>query len=335
MKGKKMIRPLFLFLGTMCVFVLASCRTSVPTTSVEGQPEISKVRLSMGYIPNVQFAPFYVAVEKGFYRDAGVEIDFDHGFETDGVTLVGSNTLQFAVVSGEQVILARAQGLPVVYVMAWYQDYPVAVAAKKSAGVLSPQDLEGKKIGIPGLFGASYIGLKVLLDAAGLSETQVSLPVIGYNQVEALALDQVQAAVIYTNNEPVQLQAQGFELDIIRVSEYLVLPSNGLITNQTTIQENADLVRRMVQATLRGIQYTIEYPEESFEICKQYVDNLAQADQAVQYEILRASIELWKTDQPGISQDAAWRNMHDLLLEMKLLQQGIEITEAYRNDFVE
>lgn len=296
-----------------------------------------KIRLPLGYIPNVQFAPLYVAVEKGYYRQEGIEIEFDYKFETDAIGLVGANELQFAMVSGEQVLLARGQGLPVVYAMSWYQDYPVAVVSKAEQGIRTPEDLRGKKIGLPGLYGANYIGLRALLNAAGLQESDVSLESIGYTQAEAIASDKVQAASVYAPNEPVQLQAQGYDLNVIRVAEYVHLASNGLITNEKTLAENPELVRAMIRATLRGISDTLQNPDEAYEICKKYVDTLAQADeatQAVQKQVLATSIEFWKADSPGKTDSKAWKNMQALLVEMGLLKEPLDVSKAFTNDFL-
>jgi NitT/TauT family transport system substrate-binding protein len=292
------------------------------------------IKLPVGYIPNIQFAPLYVAVEKGYFRDAGVEIEFDYSFETDAVSLVGANNLQFAVVSGEQVLLARAQGLPVVYVCAWYQKYPVAVVSKVQQGIKTPADLKGRKIGLPGLFGANYIGLDALLFSAGLGDKDVTLDSIGFNQVAALAADQEQAVSIYTTNEPVQLKAQGYALNEIRVADHVQLASNGLITNEATLASNPQLVQRMASAFLKGLADTMADPAGAYAISLRYVQDLAQADETTQKEILARSIELWMADRPGLSDPKAWQNMQDTLLKMHLLQQPLQIDKAFTNQFI-
>jgi NitT/TauT family transport system substrate-binding protein len=312
-----------------------SAANDKPTPVITTDRPLTAVRLPMGYIPNVQYAPLYVAADKGYFRQAGIEIEFDYSFETDGVALVGANNLQFSLVSGEQVLLARAQGLPVVYVMAWFHDYPVAVVAKSEQGIRTPQDLAGKRIGLPGLFGANYIGLRALLSAAGLEESQVTLDSIGFNQVEALAADQEQAVVGYVANEPIQLRAKGYAVDVIRVADYVSLASNGLLTNETTLAQNPDLVRGMIRAFLHGVADTISDPGQAYEISKKYVEGLEQADRAVQMEVLMTSIEFWKSDTPGLSDSAAWENMHTVLLDMGLLPQALDISQAFTNQFVE
>lgn len=296
---------------------------------------LTHVRLPVGYIPNVQFAPLYVAVEKGYFAEAGIEVEFDYSFETDAVALVGANTLQFAVVSGEQVLLARAQGLPVVYFCAWYQKYPVGVASKVERGIRTPADLKGRRIGLPGLYGANYIGLDALLFSAGLTEQDVILDSIGFNQVAALAEDQEEAVAIYTANEPVQLEALGFELDEIRVADHVQLASNGLITNEVTLAENPALVEEMATAFLKALAETIADPEAAYEISLRYVDELANADRTTQTEVLRRSIELWRTENLGHSDPQAWENMQNTLLQMGLLNEPLDLRQAFTNEFVD
>lgn len=320
--------------SSLILLLFAACSLS-PETPHPTSSQLDKIRLPMGYIPNVQYAPFYVAVEKGYFKDNGIEIEFDYSYETDGVTLVGAEDLQFALVSGEQVLLARAQGLPVVYVYGWWQDYPVGVVAKVENGIREPADLAGKRIGLPGLFGASYIGLRALLNEAGLKEDDVILDSIGFNQVEALAADQEDAVVIYANNEPFQLAALGYDIDEILVADYLQLASNGLITNEATIANNPDLVSRMTRAISHGLADVLDDPVLAFEISKKYVENLDQADPVIQREVLDASIAFWEADQLGYSAPQAWENMQAILLDMGLINEPLDLKQAYTNDFID
>lgn len=308
-------------------FLLAACQGVAPA-------ETENIRLPMGYIPNIQYAPFYVAVDKGYFAEEGIEIQFDYSFETDGVALVGAGELPFAVVSGEQVPLARAQGLPVVYVAAWYKDYPVSVVAKRSANITTPADLKEKKVGLPGLFGANYIGLVAMLHANGMQESDLSLDAIGFNQVEALVTDQEDAVVGYSSNEPIQLRAEGVDVTELRVADYVTLASNGLLSSEMVIEENPDLVRGMVRAFLRGVEDAAANPDEAYEISKKYVDNLENADAAVQKEILTTSIEFWQLENLGYSNPQAWENMNTLLVEMQLIAEDIEVDAAYSNEFI-
>jgi len=315
------------FLIFICL-LLSACGSNAPTKA------FTQIRLPLGYIPDIQFAPLYVAVQKGYFRDAGIQITFDYSMETDITALVGANQIQFGVVSGDQVLLARAQGLPVVYVAAWYQQYPVSVVAKSAQNIHSPSDLRGKTIGLPGLYGANYIGLRALLHAGGLSEADVKLDSIGYTQVDALARDRDQAVSVYTNNEPVQLRSEEYSLTELRVADYVQLASNGLITNEKTISENPDLVRRMVKAFLQGLADTIADPAAAYETSKAYVENLAQLDPVLQKQKLATVIELWKADRLGFSQPKAWESMQSVLLDMGLLTKPLDLTKAFSNAFL-
>jgi len=309
--------------------ILSGCGS--PSSTNEA---LTHIRLPMGYIPNIQYAPFYVAVEKGYFKAVGIELEFDYKFETDGVALVGAGELPFAVVSGEQVLLARAQGLPVTYVAAWYQKYPVSVVAKSEQNVLVPQDLKGKKIGLPGLFGANYIGLRALLNAGKLTEDDVTLDAIGFNQVELVAAGQQDIIVGYAANEPLQLRAQGIAVTEIRVADYAQLAANGLLASEKVIAEDPELVRAFVGAFLKGLKDTIDDPEEAFTISEKYIEGFSQLDADVQKQVLTTSVEQWKTDRLGYSDPQAWENMQDVLLDMGLLTEKMDLTKAFTNEFI-
>ena len=354
-KGESTVKLTALTLTLLTVLLTAACGpaavsptappaspTSQPTptqataeATPQSAPELTHIDLGVGFIPNVQFAPLYVAQAKGFYGDEGLEVALEYGFENDFVALTAQGERQFAVASGDQVILARAQGLPVVYVMKWYQRFPVAVMALAKTGIDSPQELAGHSVGIPGLYGASYAAWKALVYAAGLDETEIRLESIGFTQAEAISQEQVDAAVVYIANEPVQLNQAGIDVNVIEVSDYIDLVSNGLITNEDLIGDNPDLVRRMVRATLRGLEYTIAHPDEAFSIARQAVPEITDEDEPTQRAVLDASIALWRSDQLGVSDPKAWSESAEFMQATGLVESQVDVARLFTNEFVE
>ncbi len=325
-----MFKKLVLIMLGLAVSLSACGGSQVKSEAVP----LTKIRLPMGYIANIQYAPFYAAVEKGYFKDAGLEVEFDYSFETDGVKLVGLGELPFAVVSGEQVLLARAQDVPVTYVAAWYQQFPISVISMSEQGVVSPQDLKGKTIGLPGLFGANYIGLRALLFSAGLSEADVTLQEIGFNQVELVAAGEQNIVVGYAANEPIQLKAQGFEVTELRVADSVQLAANGILASEKVIAEDPELVRGFVEAFLKGLKFTIENPDEAYALSATYIPNFADLDEKVQKEILNTSIQMWSADRLGYSDPKAWVNMQNILLEMGLITDSLDLGKSFTNEFV-
>lgn len=295
---------------------------------------LKPITLNLTYIPNIQFAPMYAAIEKGYFEEAGLKVSLNYGNEVDLITLVGAGKEYFMIASGEQVLLSRSQGLPVVYVMAWYEDYPVGVVTLKEKDIAHPQDLKGKTIGIPGLYGASYIGFEALRRYAGLNEQDITLHSIGFSQVETITEKQADAAVIYVANEPNILESLGYEVNVMGVADYLRLVGNGLVTNEDTLKKDPELVRAVVGSLIKGIIFAKDYPDEVYEISKKYVENLVNADEKVQKAVLQDSIELWNTEQPGFCDESSWENMQKLLMEMGLLKQEIDLKKTYTNEFV-
>lgn len=319
----------------IAVLFLAGCTPMGGSPNDDGgaaSPELTTVRVPMGFFADPQFAPVYVAVEKGYFAGEGLAIEFDYSLETDGIALVGANELPLAIVSGEQVILGRAQQLPLVYVLEWFQQFPIAVVSKAEAGIVAPEDLAGRTVGIPGFFGASYVGYVGLLSAAGVGMEAVNTEEIGFTQVEALMADRVDAVVGYVNNEPVQLAQQGVQSNVILVSSYVDLVANGVVTNEQTLEENPELVRGFVHALLRGLQDTLDDPAAAFEISKKYVEGL----QDDRYGVLESSLPLWRAETLGLTDPASWQQTQEILLEAGQLDAPVpNLEEAFDNRFVE
>lgn len=255
--------------------------------------------LFMTFIPNIQFAPVYVALERGYFEANGINLTIQHGDEPVGVDLIAANELQFGVVGGGEVIKARANGRPVVSVYQWFQQYPVGIVAPVESGITTIPDLAGRTVGIPGRFGESYNGLTALLTAFDMTESDIQLQEIGFNAPEVVCVGGVEAAVVYINNEPLQIRQRAAQGDCGTVTDVMVIPvssaadlvSNTLMTNEETIANNPQLVQAIVSAFDSGLRDAINNPAEAYLLSAEYVENLPLDN------VLRAALVQAAADQ--------------------------------------
>jgi NitT/TauT family transport system substrate-binding protein len=263
---------------------------SLLVASVQAQEETpTDLTLYLTYIPNVQFAPVYAALDNGHFTDEGLNVTIEQNFdEAAGLDRIAANDLQFGLISGEQVILARSQGRPVVYVYEWFQQYPVGIMVTAESGIETVADLQGRRVGIPITSGASYSGLTALLAANDMTLNDIQLEAIGFNAPEVVCAGGIDATVIYTNNEPLQTQLRVEQGDCGNVTGISVFPvadaadlvSNGIVTNEETIANDPALVQSVVAGFDAGLQDVVNNPAQAYLLSANYVEGLLTEDLA-------------------------------------------------------
>lgn len=254
---------------------------------VHAQDEATRdLNIALTFIPNIQYAPFYVALEQGYFEDEGLNVTFEYLDEPTIIEAVSADRVPFGMVSGEQVILARSQERPVVFVYEWYQEYPIGIVYDTRLDVENVVDLSGLPVGIPGRFGATYIAFTTLLRDADLTEGDLRVEEIGFSAPDIFCQGIVQAATVYFNNEPLQIEARIADdncgdvdsIAVIPVSSAADLVSNGLVTSETIIADDPALVESVVRAFDRGVRDTIANPARAYLLSAPYIENLPLDD---------------------------------------------------------
>ncbi len=323
-------------LAALAIVSLAACGTTSRSASGQGNTP-THLTVGLTYVPNIQFAPFYVADALGYYRQAGLNVTFHHHtFAEDefGALVAGKEDAIFA--GGDETLQARSRGVPLVYVAEVWAKYPVALMVPADSPIHTAADLRGHSIGLPGGYGATYFGLLALLQSAGLTKNDVSIQSIGYTQVPALLGHKVDAVMGYLNNEAVQFQKADFAIRTLPAYTVQPLISNGLAALQNELNAHPAAIKALVAATLRGVQYTIQHPQEAVTISKQYVPDLSDPQKAAgALAVLQATIPLWQgNSKPGYNDPAAWQSMETFLQSQGQLGGKVDVTQAYTNAYL-
>lgn len=311
--------------------VAAACGGPVASPAPTASAQPVKLVVGLGYIPSVQFAQFYLADQRGYYADAGLEVELQNKIDPDLVTLLGQGAVDIGSSDGTSVIPAVSQGIPLVYAATLYGTAPFVVYAKASSGITTPADLAGKKIGIPGKFGSSWVMLQALLDAAGLTENDVEIVLYpDFGQGVALQQGAVDAATGFANNEPVQLELSGEQAVVFTVDDAVPLPGPGLVTGTATLAAKGEALRAFVAATLRAMDEIAADPQVGLDAAFAAVPDLAQ-DADAQRAILEATIGTWRsarTQAPfGTIDREGWQASIDFMASLGLVPNPVTVDQ--------
>jgi NitT/TauT family transport system substrate-binding protein len=316
---------------------LAACQPAVtPSPSVELRP----VRLLLGFRPDVQFAPFYLAQRDGTFAKYGLEVSIEYKSGDDIARLVADGQAELGVMDATDVMIGRTAGIPIRYVATLYRLFPVALIGPKGSVPTDPADLAGKTIGTPGEFGSSWHALLALLDAGGLTREDVTIRTYPqFNQVDGLLNGDVDLITGFRNNEPLRLAAQGMETDLLTIDEIAPLPGPGVVVGDELFASDPALYNGFVNAMIETIAQIAPDPQLGMDAAVAEVPSIA-SDRETALAVLTATIELWTLPDGGASPQldveiwaSAYETMRRLgfidgsvpLDEMALLDPGAEV----------
>jgi NitT/TauT family transport system substrate-binding protein len=333
-------------LSAAAVVAISSCGSGSATataapSAAAGGTKVGHLTVGLTYTPNIQFAPFYVADAKGFYKDAGIDVMLrHHGAAEDEFGALKSGEEDVVYAGGDEMLQARSQDLPIVDIATFYQKYPVALIIPKDSKTQKPADLKGQTIGAPGPYGETYFGLLALLKEGGLTQKDVKVKYIGFTQQAALTGNKVDGVMGYLNNDAVSFEEAGKDVRSIQLTSSGPgdsLVGVGLGAEQETLDKRGDDVRKFVAATLRGLQYAIDNPEDTVKLSEKYVPGLSDSKaQQNALAVLKATNTLMKNDQGqiGVNDPQAWSRMADFMYRQGLLKKQVAPEDAYSSDYL-
>jgi len=231
-----------------------------------------EVTLQLKWIPQYQFAGYFVAQQKGFYEDVNIKVDINPGgVDTSTMKLVGAGSADFGVSSPDQLFLAREKGLKAKGLMAVYQHSPTALMVKESSDIETPEDFPGHTAGLS--FGEiTELEYRQILKETGVDSSKIKEVKKQYN-ITPFLKDKVHIWSSYVSNEPYQAKREGVDVKLFQGRDYGVdFYGDTLVSSTSFIENNPDLVRRFVEASRRGWVYAMRNMEESLDIVGEYAD---------------------------------------------------------------
>jgi ABC-type nitrate/sulfonate/bicarbonate transport system substrate-binding protein len=299
------------------------------------KPQGQKAILSLDWVPNTNHTGFYVALEKGWYKEQGLDLEIQIPSDpAAALKQVAAGNTQFGVSFQEEVTVARANDIPVVSIAAILQHNTSAFVALKTSGIKSAADFAGKTYASYALPIERPI-LEGLMRCAGADASKVEFVDVGFDAFPALLGGKVQLAWIFLGWDGVQAQLKGVELSSVPLYGSC-LPdyyTPVIIAGETTLQKQADLTRRFLAATRRGYEFAAQNPAEAAQIL---LKHSPESDPALVIASQAWLSPRYQDDAPrwGVQDPQVWSKFTAWMFEQKLLPKAVDAARAFSNDYL-
>ena len=303
---------------------------AAPSTRAAGMTSVS---IYLNWLTNVEFAGIWVAQQKGWWQQAGLNVTAKgYDFNNDPVVLVGAGKYMFGFQDGASMIIGRAQGVPVKAVWNSVKQSPFAYITMPNSHITTVKDFRGKRIGYQAH--QKYV-LQTMLNYEGMTLNDVKPVVVQFDPTVLLA-GKVDAYLAFITNEPIDLRLRKhLKVNIIPASKYgYSFYSDVLFTTDNLIKTNPGLVRKVVSVMDRGWRYALAHPSETAHIVVPKIDKSDTLEQQTDEMKALAPLATQPGQGLGSMTTARWQEGVNLLLKYKQITKPVPASSVFTDAFL-
>jgi len=295
-----------------------------------------KITVVLDWTPNTNHTGLYVALENGYFKDEGLNVEIIQPQEGSAEQLVGAGSAQFGVGYQESVIFARSENVPVVSLSAVIQHNTSGFASLKEKGIVRPKDFENKKYGGWGS-PIEEATLRYLMEKDGADPDKLQIVTIGdADFFQASASGDIDYAWIFEGWAGIEAKLKGMELNYIdlgKESEVFDYYTPVIITSEEIINREKEMAGKFMRAVERGYQFSIDNPEEAAEILLKHAPEL---DRELVVESQKFLASKYQDDAPywGMQKQEVWERYMNWLFENGFIAERVDVTKAFTNEFL-